>query len=146
MDFRTYTRGISAQIKHMVNRDVGVLLAVTISVQGLVIGGQLLVAFVVSPEELGAIRWLESAFAILLIAASCGIPSIAFREAALCSGPVARSRLFRRSVFLPLVLALLVIFVGTASYFRWASEFHDDAWLYLLAASGVLLPANTARV
>ena len=145
MNMRFIT-AFGTQVRHMVRWDAGAMLVVTLSVQGIVIGSQLLAAFLVSPEVLGAIRWLESAFAILLLVASCGMPAVAFRETALCEGSFARRRLFVRAISPTLAVAFLIFFAGCWTYLVDRSLLQNGLWVWLIAATGVLFPANVARV
>lgn len=143
---RRLVKALGSQIRHMIRWDAGAVLAVTVSVQGIVIGSQFLAAFLVSPEELGAIRWLESAFVILLLVASCGMPSVAFREAALCEDSSARRHLFVKAVWPTLAFGFLIVMSGCLVYLVAPSMFDGGLWVMLLVASGVILPANVARV
>jgi len=146
MNMRFIT-AFGTQVRHMIRWDAGAMLVVTLSVQGIVIGSQLLAAFLVSPEVLGAIRWLESAFAILLLVASCGMPAVAFRETALCEGSFARRRLFVRAISPTLAVAFLIFFAGCWTYLVDRSLLQNGLWVWLIAATGVgaLLMRRTGR-
>jgi len=126
--------------------DVGAVLAVTISVQGLTVVAQFLIAVAVGPEQLGLIRWLESAFAIGLLATSCGMPSVVFREAALCGSAGERFRLFARAAVIASSAAGLVFVVGLGAYGTLKLLSATAAWAMLAAMTGALWPANVARI
>lgn len=122
------------------------VLIVTVSVQGLVVAAQFLTAVFVEPEVFGQIRWLEAAFAIALLAASCGMPSITFRLAALAEYRYDRVRLVTEAVVLTafasvflILLGFVVWIIGAVSLPKWA----EPALLFMAFA---LIPANAARI
>lgn len=126
--------------------DIVAVLALTVSVQGIVVGGQFLFAFVAKPEELGVIRLLESAFAIALLASSCGMPSVVFREAALSAGVAGRIALIVQASILTSLVVGVVLLAGGALYAVTGWGVTGHAWAVLIAMTGVLWPANVARI
>ena len=127
-------------------RDVAAVFAVTASVQGVVVVSQFLVAFAIKPEQLGLIRWLESAFAIALLATSCGMPSVAFREAALRPSTANRISLMARAAVLTSLAVTLVLLVAVAADFTVEQVSSAPGWATLIVMTGALWPANVARV
>ena len=123
-----------------------VVLAVTVSVQGVVVVGQFLVAFAVEPDQLGLIRWLESAFAIALLASSCGMPSVTFREAALSTSPSRRFALIVRAGLVTTLSVGFVLLISIAAYFTFEQVSTSLGWVALIAMAGALWPSNVARI
>jgi hypothetical protein len=122
------------------------LLALTLSIQGLPIAGQLLVAFLVGPTTLGDIRWLESVFSILLLATSCGMPSLVFRRSAL----LVRSDMSLSFAVVALALTALVgvvVLLG-GGLIALAGLFPNlpTQHLYLILIATTVLPANAIRI
>ncbi len=126
--------------------DVAAVLSVTVSVQGLIVASQFLIAFMVKPEQLGLIRWLEASFAVALLATSCGMPSISFRLAALHTGTEGRIDLVARATMLTSLAVALVLLGSLVVYSTFRSMATGPDWATLLAMAGALWPANIARV
>lgn len=129
----------------MISAHASVLL-VTVSVQGLVVAAQLLAATVVEPTVLGQIRWLESVFAIAVLATSCGMPSLTFREAALVDQRDGRARWVVDATVLTSIASFFGILIGLAAWFFGLWSVPDWAGPMLLFMGVVLIPANAARV
>ena len=137
---------LGERLRRVGSPEVAAVLAVTVSVQGLIVLGQFLIAFLIKPEQLGLIRWLESAFAIALLATSCGMPSVAFREAALCTSAEARIQLIAQSAVLTSATVTLLFLVASVAYISVDRASTVDEWAVLIPMAGVLWPANIARI
>ncbi|MGB8326732.1 MAG: hypothetical protein WCE48_04040 [Steroidobacteraceae bacterium] len=119
--------------------------AITASVPGLVVGAQLLAALIVTPAELGTIRWIESVLAILLLLASCGMPAVAFREAALHKERSALGRLLVRTSAPAIVASLCIVVIGVVSMAWTTFTLARELFQLLVIALGLLIPASVAR-
>jgi hypothetical protein len=140
------SRGLLRRLEDALRSDSTAVFIVTVSVQGLVVGGQLLAALVVQPEHLGQIRWLESAFAIALMTTSCGMPSIAFRDAALAPSEHARRRLLLEAVALSSVGCFALLAACAIVVIVLSDTPAGPTSMLLLAMAGSLIPANAGRI
>jgi hypothetical protein len=122
------------------------VLALTISVQGLVVAAQLFAAGFVEPTVLGRIRWLESAFAITLLATSCGMPSLVFRESAMTDREGHRSRLLIDAAVLTALATLVTVLAGFVMWNYVRRPAWDWAGWALIVMAIALIPANAARI
>lgn len=120
------------------------LLLMTLSVQGLVVGGQLLAALLLTPAEMGSLRWLESVIAVSLLAVSMGMPAITFREVAARHEPETRAAVLRRTLQPAAICAAVLLGVAVVWWFS-SGGLTGDMHLLALCA-GLMLPANAARV
>jgi O-antigen/teichoic acid export membrane protein len=122
------------------------LLFLTLSIQGLSIAAQVVVAILVGPTTLGDIRWLESVFTILLLATSCGMPSLVFRQSALI--PRAESALSFAVIALTLttIISIAVLLSGGfIALIGMMPTIPTQTFSLLLIATAVI-PANIIRI
>jgi O-antigen/teichoic acid export membrane protein len=122
------------------------VLALTLSIQGLPIASQILVGLMVGPTTLGEIRWLESVFVLALLATSCGMPSLVFRQSAVFA-------LYNESLSFAIIaltlttLASCVFLAATAllTLIGFAPSIPTQQ-AYLFIIIGTLIPANAIRI
>jgi hypothetical protein len=137
---------IAIRIWRSLKSDHTSILIITLSVQGLVVAAQFLAAVFVEPDVLGRIRWLESIFAIALLATSCGMPSIVFRQAAFPENRDKHCGLVIAPVLLTTFASLILIMLGLvvwATSVEFASKLTEPALLLMAFA---LIPANATRI
>lgn len=122
------------------------LLALTLSIQGVPIVGQLLAALFVGPTILGEIRWLESVFSILLLGTSCGMPSLVFRNSAMLSKTETSLTFVVQSIFLTSIISIILFFVIVCISLVDVIQKIPTPYFNLLLISTSVIPANAIRI
>lgn len=114
----------------------------TACVQGQVIGSQLLITFFLTPSEIGVIRSLESALAVLILIGSFGAQALSIREvAAHIDKP--DQLLILRHIYLLVVFGALMMVMGVFTiHASWQSSVILDL---LVLSSGIVLFTNAIR-
>lgn len=119
------------------------LFIVTACIQGGVIISQFLIAPFVDPSLVGVVRSLETVIALVVLAGSLGMQSIAIRDTALYVKPADQSHVLRQ-VFALVGITSAVVIVGVLV----AHEFIITTTIssYVFTACGLVLLTNLLRV
>jgi O-antigen/teichoic acid export membrane protein len=116
-----------------------------IAVQGTVILSQALAAVIVSPAQLGDIRTFENVFAVLVLTASFGAPTLAMREIAIHQNQSERAQTLRDLILLPVVGTLITILIcvglGVAGF-----NFFNGTITALAFGIALLITVNLTRL
>jgi hypothetical protein len=125
---------------------VSATLIMTVSVQGALPAAQFIAATFVEPSVFGAIRWVESVVALLLLVTAMGMPAVVIRQSAMAQGADDLLHLFVSASVLTTATAILVGAIGFVALRWWLPLPKENelagAWLLLL----LLIPANIARI
>jgi len=119
------------------------LFIVTACIQGGVIISQFLIAPIVGPSVVGEVRALETILALVVLAGSLGMQSIATRDTAACRDEAAQRRVLHQ-VFILVCLSASVVMVGIFLANRFM--FHSALSASVYMACGVVLLTNLLRV
>jgi O-antigen/teichoic acid export membrane protein len=122
------------------------LLLVTLSIQGLPIAGQVLIALLVGPATLGEIRWLESVFTILLLATSCGMPSLVFRQSALKEQAGNSFSFTIAALTLTALASFIVLLCGSLIAISGLFPTIPTHYMFLFFMVAAIIPANIIRI
>jgi O-antigen/teichoic acid export membrane protein len=122
------------------------LLLITLSIQGLPIAGQVLIALLVGPTTLGEIRWLESVFTILLLATSCGMPSLVFRRSALKGHAETSFSITVIALTLTALVSIAVLLSGSLIGIAGLFPAIPTHYMFLFFMATAIIPANAIRI
>lgn len=122
------------------------VIATIVAIQGGVILAQSGAALVVGPELFGQIRVLESAFAIALLIAGCGMPVVAMHNAAHGANRWYGRRLFAPAVAVSTAGSLVVVAATIASAYLIGCSGRESFLLMLAVLAGALIPACALRI
>ncbi|MDT3719478.1 hypothetical protein [Pseudomonas oryzihabitans] len=119
------------------------LFVVTICIQGGVVVSQFLIAPFVDPSLVGVVRSLETVIALVVLAGSLGMQSIAIRDTSACLEMSSQSVVLRQ-VFLLVGATSCIVILGIFI----AHEFVITTAIsyYVLTTSGLVLLTNLVRV
>ncbi|AUO22173.1 hypothetical protein HX873_14255 [Pseudomonas sp. P7758] len=135
----------------MLNRLIGMfenskllqLIVITACIQGGVIISQFLITPWVDPSVVGTVRSLETIIALVVLAGSLGMQSIAIRDTAASNGVFHQSEVLRQ-VFLLVAMASGVVISGV--YIAHEFLFTSVISSYVFNACGLVLLTNLLRV
>lgn len=119
------------------------LFFITACIQGGVIVSQFLITPWVDPSVVGIVRSLETVIALVVLAGSLGMQSIAIRDTAASTGLFRQSEVLRQ-VFLLVGVTSAVVIVGI--YVAHECLLASAISLYVLNACGLVLLTNLLRV
>lgn len=122
------------------------VISTIVAIQGGVILAQAGAALVVGPELFGQIRVLESAFAIALLVAGCGMPVIAMHNAAHGANRWHGRRLFAPAVAVSSVGSLAVVVAAVIAAYSIERPGAGPVPVMLAALAGALIPACALRI
>lgn len=119
------------------------LVVITACIQGGVIISQFLITPWVDPSVVGMVRSLETIIALVILAGSLGMQSIAIRDTAASNGTTDKNEVLRQ-VFLLVVIASIGVIacIYVANKFVWNSVMSS----YVFTTCGLVLLTNLLRV